>query len=198
MSNTYTGTGGASGLEVRTIDLATDLFGIDIIEVSNGTLTPGASPNIAVIATGGGGGGGGVTNIAFGTTGLTPAALTSGNVTVAGTLVAANGGTSFSTYAQGDIIYASAANTLAKLTAGADGQVLTLAAGVPSWAASTGGIGGTIAVNQVAFGTGADTIGGSANLTYDTTTFENNWCIRRCSRFSESDYYRRGQYQPPS
>ena len=172
MSNTYTGTGGASGLEVRTIDLATDLFGIDIIEVSNGTLTPGASPNIAVIATGGGGGGGGVTNIAFGTTGLTPAALTSGNVTVAGTLVAANGGTSFSTYAQGDIIYASAANTLAKLTAGADGQVLTLAAGVPSWAASTGGIGGTIAVNQVAFGTGADTIGGSANLTYDTTTFE--------------------------
>ena len=171
MSNTYTGTGGASGLEVRTIDLATDLFGIDIIEVSNGTLTPGASPNI-VIATGGGGGGGGGTNIAFGTTGLTPAALTSGNVTVAGTLVAANGGTSFSTYAQGDIIYASAANTLAKLTAGADGEVLTLAAGVPSWAASTGGIGGTIAVNQVAFGTGADTIGGSANLTYDTTTFE--------------------------
>jgi hypothetical protein len=35
-----------------------------------------------------------------------------------------------------------------------------------------GGIGGTIAVNQVAFGTGADTIGGSANLTYDATTFE--------------------------
>jgi len=172
MSNTYTGTGGASGLEVRTIDLATDLFGIDIIEVSNGTLVAGASPNIARITTGGGGGGGGVTNIAFGTTGLTPAALTSGNVTVAGTLVAANGGTSFSTYAQGDIIYASAANTLAKLAAGANGEVLTLAAGVPSWAASTGGIGGTIAVNQVAFGTGADTIGGSANLTYDTTTFE--------------------------
>ena len=171
MSNTYTGTGGASGLEVRTIDLATDLFGIDIIEVSNGTLTPGASPNIAVIATGGGGGGG-VTTIGFGSTGLTPAAATGGVVTVAGTLVATNGGTSFNTYAQGDIIYASAVNTLAKLTAGADGEVLTLAAGVPSWAASTGGIGGTIAANQVAFGTGADTIGGSANLTYDTTTFE--------------------------
>ena len=171
MSNTYTGTGGASGLEVRTFDLATDLFGIDIIEVSNGTLAVGSSPNIARITIGGGGGGG-VTDIGFGTTGLTPAALTSGAVTVAGTLVAANGGTSFNTYAQGDIIYASAVNTLAKLTAGADGEVLTLAAGVPSWAASTGGIGGTIAVNQVAFGTGADTIGGSANLTYDTTTFE--------------------------
>ena len=147
MSNTYTGTGGASGLEVRTFDLATDLFGIDIIEVSNGSLTVGSSPNIAVINTGGGGGGG-VTTIAFGTTGLTPAGVTAGAVTVAGTLVAANGGTSFSTYATGDLIYASAANTLAKLAAGANGEVLTLAAGVPSWAASTGGIGGTIAVNH--------------------------------------------------
>jgi len=173
MSNTYSGTGGASGLEVRTVNLATDLFGIDIIEVSNGTLTVGSSPNIAVINTGGGGGGG-VTTIAFGTTGLTPAAATAGGVTVAGTLVAANGGTSFSTYAQGDIIYASAANTLAKLTKGAAGQVLTMNGGatIPEWAAPTGGIGGTIAVNQVAFGTGADTIGGNANLTYDTTTFE--------------------------
>ena len=168
MSNTYTGTGGASGLEVRTIDLATDLFGIDIIEVSNGTLVAGASPNIARITTGGGGGGG-VTTIGFGTTGLTPAAATGGVVTVAGTLVAANGGTSFSTYAQGDIIYASAANTLAKLAAGANGEVLTLAAGVPSWAASTGGIGGTIAAGQVAFGTALDTIGGDTGLTYTST-----------------------------
>lgn len=168
MSNTYTGTGGASGLEVRTIDLATDLFGIDIIEVSNGTLTPGASPNIAVIATGGGGGGG-VTTINFGGTGLTPAGATGGAVTVAGTLVAANGGTSFSTYAIGDIIYATGATTLAKLTAGANGEVLTLAGGVPSWAASTGGIGGTIADTQVAFGTAADTIGGEPELTYIDT-----------------------------
>ena len=169
MSNTYTGTGGASGLEVRTIDLATDLFGIDIIEVSNGTLVAGASPNIARITTGGGGGGG-VTDIGFGTTGLTPAALTSGAVTVAGTLVAANGGTSFSTYATGDIIYASAANTLAKLTAGTNTHVLTLAGGVPTWAAPTGGIGGTIAAGQVAFGTAADTIGGDADFTFDNTT----------------------------
>tara|TARA_B110000285_G_scaffold136137_1_gene152529 strand:+ start:7928 stop:9550 length:1623 start_codon:yes stop_codon:yes gene_type:complete len=170
MSNTYSGTGGASGLEVRTVNLATDLFGIDIIEVSNGTLTVGTSPNIAVITTGGGGGGG-VTTIAFGTTGLTPAAATAGGVTVAGTLVAANGGTSFSTYAQGDIIYASAANTLAKLTKGAAGQVLTMNGGatIPEWAAPTGGIGGTIADTQVAFGTAADTIGGEPELTYIDT-----------------------------
>lgn len=35
---------------------------------------------------------------------------------VSGTLPSANGGTSFSTWAQGDLLYASAANTLAKLT----------------------------------------------------------------------------------
>jgi hypothetical protein len=83
---------------------------------------------------------GGVTTLSFGTTGLTPSTATAGVITVAGTLVAANGGTSFSTYATGDLIYASAANTLAKLTAGTNGHVLTLAAGVPTWAASTGGV----------------------------------------------------------
>ncbi len=172
MSNTYTGTGGASGLEVRTFDLATDLFGIDIIEVSNGTLAVGSSPNIARITIGGGGGGGSVTSVATTLSGITVNDPT-GAAEIVGTLGATSGGTSFNTYAQGDIIYASAANTLSKLGAGANGEVLTLAAGVPSWAASTGGgIGGTIAANQVAFGTAADTIGGSANLTYDATTFE--------------------------
>jgi hypothetical protein len=37
--------------------------------------------------------------------------------------------------ATGDIIYASAASTPAALAHGTDGDVLTLAAGVPSWAA---------------------------------------------------------------
>ena len=41
--------------------------------------------------------------------------------------------------AAGDIIYASGANTLAKLAKGSDDDVLTLASGVPSWAASSGG-----------------------------------------------------------
>ena len=80
---------------------------------------------------------GGVTTISFGSTGLTPSTATSGAVTVAGTLSATSGGTGQSTYATGDILYASASNTLSKLTAGTNGQVLTLASGVPSWAAST-------------------------------------------------------------
>ena len=41
--------------------------------------------------------------------------------------------------AAGDILYASGANTLAKLAKGSDDDVLTLASGVPSWAAPAGG-----------------------------------------------------------
>ena len=46
------------------------------------------------------------------------------------------GGTGLTSYASGDILYASATDTLAKLAKGTDGQILTLASGVPSWAAA--------------------------------------------------------------
>jgi hypothetical protein len=65
-----------------------------------------------------------VTTIGFGTTGLTPSAATSGAVTVAGTLVAANGGTGQSSYAVGDILYASTTTALSKLADVAVGSVL--------------------------------------------------------------------------
>jgi hypothetical protein len=53
-----------------------------------------------------------------------------------GTAIAATkGGTSQTTYAVGDILYASGVNTLSKLTAGSNTNVLTLAGGVPTWAA---------------------------------------------------------------
>jgi hypothetical protein len=58
---------------------------------------------------------------------------------VTGTLPATNGGTAQSTYATGDTIYASASNTLAKLTVGTTGQVLTVAGGVPTWATPAAG-----------------------------------------------------------
>lgn len=45
------------------------------------------------------------------------------------------GGTGQTTYATGDILFASGINTLAKLAAGSNTNVLTLAAGVPTWAA---------------------------------------------------------------
>ena len=69
--------------------------------------------------------------------GLTPSTATSGAVTLAGTLGATSGGTGLTSYTTGDIIYASASNTLAKLPIGTAGQVLSVASGIPSWAAST-------------------------------------------------------------
>ena len=56
-------------------------------------------------------------------------------------LPVANGGTGLTTYATGDLLYASAANTLSKLTTGTNGYVLTLASGVPTWSAVSADIG---------------------------------------------------------
>ena len=49
--------------------------------------------------------------------------------------------------------YASATNTLSKLAAGSNGQVLTLAAGVPSWAAASGASGLTVGTTTITGGT---------------------------------------------
>lgn len=51
----------------------------------------------------------------------------------------ANGGTSQTAFTTGDTLYASATNTLSKLAVGTTGQVLTVAGGVPTWAAAGGG-----------------------------------------------------------
>jgi len=51
----------------------------------------------------------------------------------------AYGGTGQSTYAKGDLLYASASNTLSKLTAGTNGQTLQLQDGLPVWADLDGG-----------------------------------------------------------
>src|SRR5271170_875472 len=49
------------------------------------------------------------------------------------------GGTNQSTYTTGDILYASAANTLSKLPVGSTGNVLQVSAGVPAWGTVPGG-----------------------------------------------------------
>ena len=64
-----------------------------------------------------------------------------GNATTLGTVAVTKGGTAQTTYATGDILYASATNTLSKLAVGSTGQVLTVASGAPSWAAAAGGSG---------------------------------------------------------
>lgn len=65
-----------------------------------------------------------VASFSAGTTGLTPSTATTGAVTLAGTLVAANGGTGQSSYAVGDILYASTTTALSKLADVATGSVL--------------------------------------------------------------------------
>ena len=67
----------------------------------------------------------GVTSISFGTTGLTPNSATTGAVTVAGTLVVANGGTGQSSnLTQYGVIYGSTTTAMASTTAGTTGQPL--------------------------------------------------------------------------
>jgi hypothetical protein len=56
---------------------------------------------------------------------------------VTGTLGETNGGTAQSTYTTGDILYASASNTLSKLGIGSTNQVLTVVGGVPAWSAAS-------------------------------------------------------------
>lgn len=58
-----------------------------------------------------------------------------------GLLSVARGGTNIGTYTTGDILYASATNTLAKLPVGANGQVLTIIGGIPAWATDVDGSG---------------------------------------------------------
>jgi len=77
-------------------------------------------------------------NVSGGTTGLTSSGgpvTTSGTITLAGTLIAANGGTGFATYTVGDILYASTTTALSKLSDVATGNAL-ISGGVgvpPAW-----------------------------------------------------------------
>jgi hypothetical protein len=102
----------------------------------------------------------------------TDTSVTAGTgITVAGSTIsldvpvtAVRGGTGFTTYTTGDIIYASAANTLSKLSAGTAGYVLTLAGGVPTWAAPTGGGGGGGTVTSITV------TGGTTGLSFTPAT----------------------------
>ena len=110
-------------------------------------------------------------DVSGGTTGLTTSGgpvTTSGTITLAGTLAATNGGTAQSTWTTGDILYASASNTLAKLNVGSTGQVLTIAGGVPTWATDAGT--GTVTSVAVSGGTTGLTTSGGPVTTSGTIT----------------------------
>jgi hypothetical protein len=101
-------------------------------------------------------------------TGITGVGILTTGTWNATTIGSAYGGTGFSTYATGDLIYASASNTLSKLAAGTNGYVLTLSGGVPTWASSTGGVttfsAGTTGFSPSSASTGAITLSGTLNV----------------------------------
>lgn len=74
-----------------------------------------------------------------------------------------NGGTSFSTYTIGNILYASGVSTFTRLPIGTSGQLLSVSGGVPTWSTVTGG--GT--VTSFSFTNGNGFVG---NVTNPTTT----------------------------
>jgi len=74
-------------------------------------------------------------------------------------------------YAAGDILYHDGSN-LNRLAKGTDTNVLTLASGLPSWAAGGGDVSkvGTPVDGQIGVWTGDGTIEGDSALTFDTST----------------------------
>ena len=54
-------------------------------------------------------------------------------LTLGTALSVSNGGTGFTTYTTGNLLYASATNTLSKLAIGTTGYTLTVSSGVPAW-----------------------------------------------------------------
>ncbi|CAB4241013.1 hypothetical protein UFOVP24_36 [uncultured Caudovirales phage] len=132
----------------------------------------------------------GVLSFSGGTTGLTPATATTGNVTLGGTLIAVNGGTGQSLYAVGDLLYADTTTTLAKLPDVATGNAL-ISGGIstaPAWGKigltthvsgvlpiANGGTNGsaTPTTNGIAYGTGtayAFTAAGTTGQVLTATT----------------------------
>ncbi len=56
-----------------------------------------------------------------------------GDVSASSTISSVYGGTGFSTYAEGDILYANSAGVLTRLPRGSNGLVLKLSGGIPGW-----------------------------------------------------------------
>jgi hypothetical protein len=108
-------------LRVREVDGTPNVPNVKDIIVSNGTLTDDGGGTVTITT---GGGGAGVTTLAFGTTGLTPAAATGGVITVAGTLVVANGGTGATTLTSHGILMGSGTSAITATAEPSDGQLL--------------------------------------------------------------------------
>ena len=89
---------------------------------SSATITlPSTNGTLALVGQGG-----------FITSVSSPLAVSSSNLTI-GTIPTTLGGTNLTSYTTGDILYASATNTLSKLSIGSTGQIIKVSGGVPVW-----------------------------------------------------------------
>jgi hypothetical protein len=143
-----------------------------LVAGSNVTIT-GTWPNQTINSSGGGGGG--VTSFSAGTTGLTPVTVSTGAITLAGTLASSNGGTGLTTFTgANNALYSTSASALVAGTlpvaAGGTGTTTpSLVAGTNvtisgTWPnqtinASGGGGGSSPQVGQVYVGTNVPTTG---------------------------------------
>lgn len=121
-----------------------------------GFIAAGAANTVLRVPSGGG-------TPAFGAIDISQAAA------VTGTLGATNGGTGQNTWATGDLLYASGANTLAKRAIGTANYALIVSGGVPTWGqiSLTAAVTGTLPAGNGGTGTPyAQFTGGSALRTY--------------------------------
>ena len=171
----------ASGANSDITSIAGLTTALSVAQGGTGTATPslvagtnvtisGTWPNQTVTSTGGASG---VSSFSAGTTGLTPSTATTGAVSLAGTLIAANGGTGFASYAIGDILYASTTTALSKLADVATGNAL-ISGGVstaPSWGkiGLTTHVSGTLGVGNGGTGIASYTVGDIVYASGSTT-----------------------------
>ena len=89
-------------------------------------------------------------------------------------LPTANGGTGLTSYAAGDILYGTASSTIAKLTAGTNGQVLTLSGGLPTWSTSVASVTGSGTASYVPrFNASTSVLGNSGIYDDGASTYVN-------------------------
>lgn len=149
------GTNSGIGATVTTLNMQGEVAGTDIIStvpssVGGTGLTTFGAANRAIYSTSASALTAGTLPVAAGGTGGTSASTARAALSAAASgansditsitglttaLSEAQGGTAQTTWATGDLLYASGSNTLSKLGVGSTNQVLTVVGGVPTWAA---------------------------------------------------------------
>jgi hypothetical protein len=137
-----------NGLTVTSSTGTLTITNAKVLSVSNTLTFTGTDSSSVAFGAGG--------TVAYTNVGTLSSLVSVGTITTgtwsATAIAATKGGTGLTSYATGDIVYASATDTLSKLTAGTDGQILTLASGVPSWATSTAASTGKAIAMAMVFG----------------------------------------------